>query len=606
MASSFKDVTDSLGSLLSLPTREGNYASILCTSTGHQGTDQELTLSPKISLKDSCHSRSDPRLSKKEFDALLGLVQCGFHNSENQQIEPHSKRRKLNKTNDFEKISQSDENFMTTQYKLVSHNSPLSNLSSNDDTSRIKHNRNEKEIESVNNGECNPLTDTTQSRSLAETHASDNRISADAAASCPTSDKSASEVLPSPGENQSFYPKLISSFPMACLLEIAGTRRDNIIALIVELATYGDYRESYPNYQIPIPYRRVFDELCSQWSQGTTKNEFRKALLAYTKEKLMAQISSEESDKNKHHSDTELFGNSILESTSVDAVSRFIDEVGLIKEPSKNLLRHIFGRAREILNHLKDLNSKLQTENFKLRTKISDISDKLREIETQNQSKEADSTSYDCINPILSSNQDEIFKDLDCADLFGDAEVMAFTQAKEINNDFWVCCERSSIVEGQSLPETQDNCDLGITWMTHDTCTKCLRENNDKRFFIIREQVISVGWEKFRDIANEYAKTGKIFLPTIPGNIPSKSSSQKFSPAINPVDELVPSLSDVIPLGDSTFWDIDPAQAAAWSTQISEPALGLEPHTMERLAVELEKDNPNNEDSGLSMENRKF
>lgn len=104
---------DSLGSLLSLPTREGNYASILCTSTGRQETDQGLTLPPKISLNDSCHSRSDPRLSKKELDALLGLVQCGFHNSESQksqQIEPLAKRRKLNKKNDKDNLS--DEELM--------------------------------------------------------------------------------------------------------------------------------------------------------------------------------------------------------------------------------------------------------------------------------------------------------------------------------------------------------------------------------------------------------------------------------------------------------------------------------------------------------------
>ncbi|POS83433.1 hypothetical protein EPUL_002969, partial [Erysiphe pulchra] len=593
-----------LGPLLSLPTREGNYASILCTSTGRQETDRGLTLSPKISLKDSCHSRSDPRLSKKELDALLGLVQCGFHNGENQKsqpIEPHAKRRKLNQKSDKDNLS--DEESMNTQYELVSQKTPVTIVPSiNFDVIEIHSDKNDKENGSEDSRECNS-NDTFQNQPdlLAKTHATDPQVLVLSESTSPhlESNKSVDEASLSQNENQSLYQKLISSFPISCLLEMAGTGRDSILALIMELATYGNYRDSSPNYQIPNTYRRVFDELCAQWSQGTAKNEFRKAFLAYIKEKLEVQLSTEEVGKNVGHKISGLFGESTSEKKSLEAVSQCIDEVGLIQESSKNLLRHIFGHARGILNHLKDLNNKLQTENVKLRTDLSKISEKLREVETQNQIKEANPTSYDCINPVLDSSQDQIFKDLDCADLFGDTEVMDLNLSKETNEDLWICCERNFIAEGQSLPEIHEDDKMGETWRIHDACMKCMRTNNEKRFYIIREQIVSVGWEKFREIANVYSETGKVVIPNI---LPNRSAQENFSPAINTIDELVPSLSDAIPLSESTFWDIDPAQAAAWSTQISDSDLGLEPHNIERLTLELDRENPYNVDCNLSME----
>ncbi|RKF56598.1 hypothetical protein OnM2_080019 [Erysiphe neolycopersici] len=604
MASSCKD--DSLGSLLSLPSREGNYASILCTSTGRQETDQGLTLSPKISLKDSCHSRSDPRLSKKELDALLGLVQCGFHNSENQksqQVEPHSKRRKLNKKNDDDNLF--DEELMNTQYELVSQQTTVKNvMSSNIEVHHLDSEKNHKENEAEDNRECSSNNDTTQNQpdSLAETHASDPRLHTASESDSPHAENNelADEVSLSQNGNQSLYQKIVSSFPISCLLEIAGSGRDSILALILELATYDNYRDSSPGYEIPNTYRCVFDELCAQWSRGTTKNEFRKAFLAYIKEKLEVQMSTEEVGKNIGHNISGLFGESTSESKSLDALARCIEEVGLIQESSKNLLRHIFGQARGILNQLKDLNIKLQTENVKLRTDLSKISEKLREIETQNQVKESNPTSFNCINPVLDSSQDEIFKDLDCADLFGDTEEIDLNQDKETNDDLWICCERNVIADGQSIPETNENNEMGETWRTHDSCMKCMRANNEKRFYIIREQVVSAGWEKFREIANVYAETGKVVLP----NISSKLAQENFSPATNTIDELIPSLSDAIPLSESTFWDIDPAQAAAWSTQISDSALGLESQTMERLTLELDRENPYDVDYNLNMERK--
>lgn len=92
--------------------------------------------------------------------------------------------------------------------------------------------------------------------------------------------------------NQSLYQKLVSSFPISCLLEMADTSKDSILALIVELATYGNFQDSSPNYQIPNTYRLVFDELSAQWSRGTTRNEFRKAFLAYMNEKLVSKSLS--------------------------------------------------------------------------------------------------------------------------------------------------------------------------------------------------------------------------------------------------------------------------------------------------------------------------
>lgn len=308
-------------------------------------------------------------------------------------------------------------------------------------------------------------------------------------------------------------------------------------------------------------------------------------------------MSTEKAEKNMELKISELFGESTSESKTLDAISRCIDEVGLIQESSKNLLRHVFGQAREILNQVRDLNVKLQTENVKIRTELSKISEKLREIETRNQIKEANSNSYDCINSVLDSTQDEIFNSLGCADLFGDTEAIDLHQDKETKDDLWICCERSTIAEGQSL-EINENNEIGETWRTHNACMKCLRANNEKRFYIIREQIVSVGWEKFRDLTNIYAETGKVDLPNI---LPSRLAHENFSPTVDTIEELIPSLSDAIPLSESTFWDMDPAQAAAWSTQITDSALGLEPQTMERLALELDSENPYNVDCDLNM-----
>lgn len=88
-------------------------------------------------------------------------------------------------------------------------------------------------------------------------------------------------------EQKKLYQEFMSSFPVLCLLELAEPCRFSIQALIIELISYGDFPISAaPRYQIPQPYRQVLDELTKQWSEGTAKNEFRKALIAYIKEKL--------------------------------------------------------------------------------------------------------------------------------------------------------------------------------------------------------------------------------------------------------------------------------------------------------------------------------
>ncbi|CAD6500136.1 BgTH12-04239 [Blumeria graminis f. sp. triticale] len=158
------------------------------------------------------------------------------------------------------------------------------------------------------------------------------------------------------------HRKITTFFPMACSLEIAGSNKDTILTLIAELITYDDYQDSAPNYQIPSSYRQILDELTCQWSTGTEKNEFRKALIAYVKEKMELELTKARQVEPSY-----------MEGIN-DGDHQWIDEVGVLDDKSKKRLRDILSQSRERIAYLSNLNLHLQDENEKLRANLERVS----------------------------------------------------------------------------------------------------------------------------------------------------------------------------------------------------------------------------------------
>ncbi|KAI1004934.1 hypothetical protein K3495_g3281 [Podosphaera aphanis] len=164
------------------------------------------------------------------------------------------------------------------------------------------------------------------------------------------------------------YRKITSSLPMASVIEMAGSSKNSLLMLIAELTTYEDYQETAPNYKIPGPIRQILDELNAQWSQGTKKNEFRKALIAYVKEKIESRIFDLQQNENDQiHSQ---YPEILAPDKARETVEKLIQEIGFATEPSKILIRNILANCREQIAHLQHENSRLKTMNAKL---LSDL-----------------------------------------------------------------------------------------------------------------------------------------------------------------------------------------------------------------------------------------
>ncbi|RKF73351.1 hypothetical protein GcM1_244039 [Golovinomyces cichoracearum] len=694
---SFYETTEIRGSPIGIARIEGNYAST-SSDTGHQETDQGLTLSPKIPLKKLWSHQCESISFDKEIDALFESVRtpCDSENQDFQSSESPSKRRRLNEPSTSHELS--DFNVLTgSNFKTVSigpttdplspstgltcnnPNDPRSDsrdtienaslaqiptgyegyankdelplpqqacnlINGNDDLDKLLFDSisvsmkvssnmastNQLQIESswheshtsqkipIHGESTEPLPvasnkeQSNQSRNLSSTTKPKessikicdesvrvNKDSVEQNAECDNPTRSYRSVsqpitegytpsaqsdrngLPSDtGKNQRNCQKLISSFPMTCLLELAGSNKDFILALITELVTYGDYKNSSPNYQIPRPYRRVFDELLSQWSQGTPNNELRKSLIAYIKEKIEAQIIPEVVNEKINQPTFELSNSLTGEGDKTNEISQWIDEVKLMQDSSKNLLRYVLGRSREYMLNLRDNSTKLQAENVQLRENVQRLSTQLHEYETISRSAENIRVNQDCSDSISIQSRNESPEYHDYESAHKEANEVDSLQVNELSSEVWICCERNSIAKGQIKPINQDHEKVGRPWSIRKTCTNCMRPNSERRYYIIREQVLAMSWEKFKEMVDSSSVGKAVFSPT---SDVTENESTPFHdpPSPNP-------LYDVAPLSE-TNWEAVSTQMTTWPTSM--PDFTLDSNATENLVIGIDKEN---------------
>ncbi|TQS38263.1 hypothetical protein Golomagni_01236 [Golovinomyces magnicellulatus] len=692
---SFHEITEIHGSPKGIARIEGNYAST-SSNTGHQETDQGLTHSPKISLKNLWSNQCECTSFDKEIDALFEAVRtpCDHENQDFQSSESPSKRRRLNEPSTRHKLS--DYNVLTgskfkdipiglnlellypsTELTCNNLNDPRSesrdtieNASSAQIHNSFQDHANRDELPqqacnlrngnddldkllfesiSVSMGVSSDMASTNQLQlesSWHDSHASNKpptqeestdphpvainkelsnqslnssqttkqiensvnwchknargkKDSFEQNAECDHSTRpgrsvsqpitegftssvqSALNEFPSDIGKEQRCQKLISSFPMTCLLELAGSNKDFILALITELVTYGDYKNSSPNYEIPGPYRRVFDELLSQWSEGTPNNELRKSLIAYIKEKIEAQIIPEVVKEKISQPNSEL-SNSLTEEGNIkNEISQWIDEVKLMQDSSKNLLRYILGRKREYMINLRDNNTNLQSENVQLRKNVQKLSAQLHEYEKKSRSAEHIRVNPDCSDSISIQSRNESAQLHDCELAHKEAKEVDPLQVNEISSEVWICCERNIIAKGQIKSINQEHEKVGKPWSIRKTCTNCMRPNSERRYYIIREQVLAMSWEKFKEMVDS-SNVGKAAVSPTSDVTENESTPSHLSPSPNP-------LYDVASPRSETNWEAVSIQMTTWPTSM--PDFTLDSNATDNLVIGIDKEN---------------